>query len=128
MHSKAHTTLTAPLVLHCTRIHKCAMKKFGINSQMGSKLFLIVIYHFSLVKATVNAAHVCKLHNGVKKTISSFFDCQRRNKDQSALVNCGGVEFLKLRWAQLVLEISKRKKKCSMNILRSYLNCCIIGN
>jgi hypothetical protein len=30
--------------------------------------FLIVIYHSSLVKGTVNAAHFCKLRNGVKKT------------------------------------------------------------
>ncbi len=30
--------------------------------------FLIVIYHSSLVKGTMNAARVCKLHNPVKKT------------------------------------------------------------
>jgi hypothetical protein len=29
---------------------------------------LIVIYRFSLVKAAMNAAHICKLRNGVKKT------------------------------------------------------------
>jgi hypothetical protein len=44
------------------------MKKFGINSQLQNKLFLIVIYHSSLVKGAINAARVCKLHNGVKKT------------------------------------------------------------
>ncbi len=33
-----------------------------------NKLFVIVIYHFSLVKAAMNAAHVCKLCNGVNKT------------------------------------------------------------
>jgi hypothetical protein len=55
--------------LHPTRIHKCAMKKFGINGQMRNKLFLIVIYRFSLVKAAMNAAHVCKLHDGVNKTL-----------------------------------------------------------
>jgi hypothetical protein len=36
---------------------KCAMN-----------FFLIVIYHSSLVKSAMNAAHVCKLRNGVKKT------------------------------------------------------------
>jgi hypothetical protein len=38
------------------------MSKYGIN------LFLIVIYHSSLVRATMNAARVCKLCNGVNKT------------------------------------------------------------
>ena len=99
MRSKAHSALTAPLVLHHTRIYKCAMKKFGFNCQMRNEPFLIVIYHSSLVKGAMNAARVCKLRNGVKKnaSISSFFTGQRRNQDQSALVNCGGIEFLKLR-------------------------------
>jgi hypothetical protein len=44
------------------------MKKIIFNGQMRNKLFLIVIYHSSLVKAAVNAAHVCKVCNGVKKT------------------------------------------------------------
>jgi hypothetical protein len=44
------------------------MKKFDINGQMGNKLFLIVIYRFSLVKATVNAARVCILRNSDNKT------------------------------------------------------------
>ncbi len=35
---------------------------------MRKKHFLIVIYHSSLVKAAMNAEHVCKLRNGVKKT------------------------------------------------------------
>jgi len=35
---------------------------------MRNKHFFIVIYNFSLVKATMNAASVCKLRNGVKKT------------------------------------------------------------
>jgi hypothetical protein len=34
---------------------------------MRNKHFLIVIYHSSLVKAAMNAAHVCNLRNGVKK-------------------------------------------------------------
>jgi hypothetical protein len=43
------------------------MKKFGFNCQMRNEPFLIVIYHSSLVKGVMNAAHVCKLRNGVKK-------------------------------------------------------------
>jgi hypothetical protein len=35
---------------------------------MRNKLFLIVIYRFSLVKASMSAARVCKLRNGVNKT------------------------------------------------------------
>jgi hypothetical protein len=34
MRSKAHTALTAPLVLHLTRIYKRAMKKIIINGQI----------------------------------------------------------------------------------------------
>jgi hypothetical protein len=77
MRSKAHTALTAPLVLHHTRIYKCAKKKFGINGQLRNKLILIVIHRFSLVRAAMNALRICKMPNGVSKTpsISSFFNC-----------------------------------------------------
>jgi hypothetical protein len=68
MRSKAHSALTAPLVLHHTRIYKSAMKKSGFNSQMRNEPFLIVIYHSSRVKGAMNAARLCKLRNGVKKT------------------------------------------------------------
>jgi hypothetical protein len=68
MRSKAHTALTAPLVLHHTRIYKQAMKKIIFNGQMRNNHFLIVIHHSSLVKGAMNAACVCKLRNGVKKT------------------------------------------------------------
>jgi hypothetical protein len=68
MRSKAHSALTAPLVLHHTSIYKCAMKKSGFNSQMQNEPFLIVIYHSSLVKGAMNAARLCKLRNAVKKT------------------------------------------------------------
>jgi hypothetical protein len=44
------------------------MNKFGFNGQMRNEPFFIVIYHSSLVKGAMNAEHVCKLHNGVKKT------------------------------------------------------------
>ncbi len=91
--SKAHTALTAPLVLHHTRIYKRAMKKIIFNGQMQNKHFLIVIYHSSLVKGAMNAARICKLRNGVKKMpqFLLFFNGQR--------------------WT-----------KCAVNILRSYLN------
>ncbi len=82
MRSKAHTALTAPLVSHHTRIYKRAMKKIIINGQLRNKHFLVVIYHSSLVKAAMNAARVCKMRNDVSKTpsMSSFFNCQRRNE------------------------------------------------
>jgi hypothetical protein len=44
------------------------MKKIIFNGQMRNKHFFIVIYHSSLVKGAMNAARVCKLRNGVKKT------------------------------------------------------------
>jgi hypothetical protein len=49
------------------------MKKIIFNGQMRNKLFFIVIYHSSLVKGAMNAAHVCKLRNGVKKRLNFFF-------------------------------------------------------
>ncbi len=73
MRSKAHSALTAPLVLHHTRIYKCAVKKFGFYCQMRNEPFLIVIYHSSLVKGAMNAARVCKLRNGVKKRLNFFY-------------------------------------------------------
>jgi hypothetical protein len=68
MRSKAHSALTAPLVLHHTRIYKRAMKKIVFNGQRRNKHFFIVINHSSLVKGAMNAARLCKLLNGVKKT------------------------------------------------------------
>ncbi len=67
MHSKAHTALTAPLVLHRIRLDKCAMKKFAINGQLRNKLFLIAIYRFSLVKAAMNALRICKMRKVLEK-------------------------------------------------------------
>jgi hypothetical protein len=43
------------------------MKKITYNGQMRNEHFLIVIYHSSLVKATVNGLRICKLRRGVKK-------------------------------------------------------------
>jgi len=68
MRSKAHSALTAPLVLHHTRIYKGAMKKIIFNGH-----FFIVIYHSSLVKGAMNAARLCKLRNGVKKRLNFFY-------------------------------------------------------
>ncbi len=73
MRSKAHSALTAPLVLHHTRIYKCDMKKFVFNRQMRNEPFLFVIYHSSLVKGSMNASHVCKLRNGIKKSLNFFY-------------------------------------------------------
>jgi hypothetical protein len=74
MRSKAQTVLTAPLVLHRTRLDKYAMKKFGINGQLRKKLFWIVIHRFSFVKAAINALNICKMCSGVSETPSiSFF-------------------------------------------------------
>jgi hypothetical protein len=43
-------------------------EKIIIKGQMRNNPFWIVIYHSSLVKAAMNAARVCKLRNGVKRT------------------------------------------------------------
>jgi hypothetical protein len=57
LRSKAHTAPTALLVLHRTKIGKCAIKIFGINCQLWNKLF----HRHSLVKAAMNDQHLCKL-------------------------------------------------------------------
>jgi hypothetical protein len=44
------------------------MKKIVFNGQRRNKHFLIVIYHSSLVKGSMNAARLCKLRSGVKKS------------------------------------------------------------
>jgi hypothetical protein len=46
--------------------------------------FLIVIYHSSLVKGAVNAARICKLRNGVKKTSQFFLHFSRAKGGPSA--------------------------------------------
>ncbi len=43
-------------------------EKNHFSGQMRNELFLIVIYHSSLVKGAMKAARVCKVRNGVKKT------------------------------------------------------------
>jgi hypothetical protein len=59
------------------------MKKitYNYNGQMRNEHFLIVIYHSSLVKGTMNAARLCKLRNGVKKHLN-FFYFQWKKVDQ----------------------------------------------
>ncbi len=42
----------------------CYEKKLSFNFQTRNEPFLIVIYHSSLVKDAMNAAHVRKLRNG----------------------------------------------------------------
>jgi hypothetical protein len=44
------------------------MKKIIFNAQRRNNHFLILIYHSSLVNGAMNAARLCKLRNGVKKT------------------------------------------------------------
>ncbi len=95
LRSKAHTAPTAPLVLHHTRIGKCALKIFGANC--GINFF--DRHRFSLVKAAMNAPHLCKLRKecltGICRDaivlknvfISLFSNCQRRNKDHCAHLN-----------------------------------------
>jgi hypothetical protein len=78
MRSKTHAALTGPLVLHRTRIDKCAMKKFVTNGQLRNKLFLIVIHRFSLVKVVINAPRIFKMRDGVNKRLN--FLIQVRNE------------------------------------------------
>jgi hypothetical protein len=59
------------------------MKKFCFNGEMQNEPFLIVIYHSTLVKGAMNAARVCKLRTGVKKTpIFHLFSPHRPQAEQ----------------------------------------------
>jgi hypothetical protein len=51
------------------------MKKIIFNGQMRSELFLIVIYHFSLVKGAMNTALVCNVNCAMvlKERLNFFF-------------------------------------------------------
>jgi hypothetical protein len=73
MRSRAHSALTAPLVLHHTRIYKWAMKKLGFNCQMRNEPFLIVIYHSSLVKGAMNACPFVNWAMVLKKRLNFFY-------------------------------------------------------
>jgi hypothetical protein len=75
----AQTAPAAPFVLHRTRIVKGAME-FGINCTWRTELFLIVIFHFPIGKAAMNAPRLwkeCLLRhwpgrNGVSRGFSNF--------------------------------------------------------
>jgi hypothetical protein len=49
------------------------MKKFGFNGQMRNEPFFYCHLSFFSGKGAVNAAHICKLRNGVKKRLNFFF-------------------------------------------------------
>jgi hypothetical protein len=76
MRSKAHTALTAPLVLHHTSIYKRAMKKIIINGQMWNKLTINA--PLILKMRDIIFFFAGKLHNGPFQGIfrggQDFFD------------------------------------------------------
>ena len=72
MRSKAHSALTAPLVLHHTRIYECAMKQKSFSLD-GINIFSMVFYHSSLgamnaARAFVNCASIFSNFNEKKWT------------------------------------------------------------
>ncbi len=137
MPSKAHTTLTtltAPLVLHYTRIDKCAMKTSVSMANCRINFFWSSSFVFHLQKpiwklsAFINCAMVL-----TKRLYFFFFSTAKggtKTIAQCTLVSCGGVEFLKLIYRRIYNRKSQNKKnqsKCAINIHRRHLCCCIIG-
>ncbi len=61
----------------------------------GINFFLTVTYRFSLVKAGMNALHICKLCNGVKKnaSVSSFSTAKGGTKTIAHLAIAEGSTF-----------------------------------
>ncbi len=73
---KAHSALTAPLVLQHTRIYKCAMKKFGFQLPTSEWTFFDCHLSFFAGKRRYECcAHlrICKLCNGFKKSLNFFY-------------------------------------------------------
>ncbi len=94
MRSKAHNSLTAPLVFTSYKDLQMRYEKVQFQLANVEWTFFIVIYHSSPVKGAMNAARACKLRNGVKKKRLYFF----------------------------FFSMVPTWTKCVMNILRSYLN------
>jgi hypothetical protein len=66
-------------------------EKLGINFQWQSKLFLVVIFNFLLVKTAVNAPRLCKLLKdcptgiGICNKTPPFLHCQLSKVEQEPL-------------------------------------------
>jgi hypothetical protein len=54
------------------------MKKVGINGQWRNKLFFIVIHSFSIVKAAMNASHVCNCTKNVLPALTNAQWCYQK--------------------------------------------------
>jgi hypothetical protein len=67
MRSKAHSVLTA-FGFTSYKDLQVRYEKNHLQWRMRNAHFFIVIYHSSLVKGAMNAARVCKLRSGVRKT------------------------------------------------------------
>jgi hypothetical protein len=82
-------------------------EKIGINCQLRNKLFLIVIHHFSLVKAAMNAPRLCKVCkdclagscNGAMEFTKrlNFFIFQLPKVEQRQLRTCQLVAYLAIK-------------------------------
>jgi hypothetical protein len=85
-----------------------------------------MLYHSSLVKAAMNAVRVCKLRNGV----SNFFFFHWPKAEQRPWRTCQlrRDQVFEARIGAFRIVNFGMKKKCTMNILCSYLNCCTIVN
>ncbi len=70
----AHTAQAAPFVLHCTRIGKGGMEKFGINCQRQSELF-IVTFNITNRKSTMNAP--CAFGNCAESILLALASAQQ---------------------------------------------------
>ncbi len=68
MRSKVRTALTAPLV-YIVQGLKNTLRKISLSMANGGINFFMVINRFSLVKAAMNAPHVCKLRKNCLSVI-----------------------------------------------------------
>ncbi len=75
-------------------------------------IFFFVIYHSSLVKGAMNAARICKLRNGVKKTPQFFLFSQAKGgtKTKADLSIAEGLSFWSLDRLIYVCKLRMKEK------------------
>jgi hypothetical protein len=112
MRSKTHTALTAPLVLHRTRLDKCAMKNSVSMANCGINFFWLpsIVFHLENPLWMLCAF---KMRNGVSKTpsITSFFPLPKCEMNiLRSCLNCSTIENWKTRKRSNTFKGSQRRR------------------
>ncbi len=90
MRSKAHTALTAPLVLHRTKLDKCAKKSSLSMANCGINFFLLssIVFHLWKPQWTLCAFVKCAMVLAKRPQFLLFSTAQARNEYSPQDLNC----------------------------------------